>query len=90
MLYTLKQTFLKKVFNIPFSVPKQVFAFNSVGRSDPAVVMVNPTMAKRRTIPPFTDEPEYQPEFPQETLLCKFTCLTASLQALKFKYFCQE
>ncbi len=51
----------------------QVFAFNSVGRSEPAVVMVNPTLSKRGTTDTRTDEPEYQPEYPQETLLCTYS-----------------
>ena len=69
MVFDIK--FQTTFLNIYFVVV-QVFAFNSVGKSEPAVVMVNPTLAKRRTVPSYLEEPEYQPEYPQETLLCKY------------------
>ena len=50
----------------------QVFAFNTVGRSNPAVVSVDPTMARRRTVTYNDDEPQYQPEYQQDMLLCEY------------------
>ncbi len=34
--------------------------------------MVNPTLAKRQTVGTLVKEPEYDPEYPQETLLCEY------------------
>ncbi len=49
-----------------------MFAFNTVGRSNPAVVSVDPTMARRRTVTYKDDEPQYQPEYQQDMLLCEY------------------